>query len=70
MYTSGLLAGLIIAPLAAGIPITLGFIGLRRKPRGGCAFLHIEGLVLVLLAWLHLFPYLSIFWPILKRLFI
>lgn len=53
MYTSGLLAELIIAPLTAGIPLTLGFIGLRRKPRGGCAFLHIAGLVLVLLAWLH-----------------
>ncbi|MGB4819597.1 MAG: hypothetical protein WBP33_10830 [Saprospiraceae bacterium] len=47
------MAGLIIAPLAAGIPITLGFTGLRRMPRGGCAFLHIAGLLLVLLAWLH-----------------
>jgi ACR3 family arsenite efflux pump ArsB len=61
IYTSGLVAGLIVVPVAACTSITLGFIGLRRKPNGFCTFLNITGIVLGFLGLAALFPLLLFF---------
>ncbi|MBK6354467.1 MAG: hypothetical protein KA251_11195 [Saprospiraceae bacterium] len=61
VYTSGLLVGLIAAPIAAGICITLGFIGLRRKLKGEGLFFSIVGIVLGFLSLVALAPILLFF---------
>jgi hypothetical protein len=72
MYTSGLVAGLIVAPVAAGTSHHPGLHRFAQKAQGVDAHFFIStGIVL---GFLGLAAFISlaysIFWPILKRLFI